>query len=268
MPVAVKQFFALPVFADDEKNRTLILLKLMLLVIMIGVVLYTVCLPFFSPGPNFTIWQIIILFVLPSGIYGLLRIGQLRLASITLVGWMWIFTTFFILADAAGAVSFNPYISCIFLVGLLLGERWGLICAVVSIFTSLSILWADIHHLLPPAPFVHAPIVSAVAQLLACIIAAILLHFIAKNLNDVIVRARRNEQALTIVNQALRARTQELERKEVALQASEARYRQLVATLNTQSIQLRALYRRLAETQEIERKCKLISLISNRLEQR
>ena len=228
MFVDMKQFFVLPVFVDDEENRLVGLLELVLLVILVGVALYVFCLFFFASVQSVHAWLISSIFLSVAVIYQLVRKSQLHLAAALLVGWLWLFTTIFILADADDAISFNPYVICIFLAGLLLGERWGIYCAVVSIVTSLSILWADANQLLPSNLLAHTPLVASVAQLIAYGMVTALLHFAAKSLTTALARASHNEQALKEANQALLARAQELERKEIALQASEARYRQLV----------------------------------------
>ncbi|MFN8491563.1 MAG: PAS domain S-box protein [Caldilineaceae bacterium] len=231
MVIAVKQFFTLPDLVDDKENRRVELIKLTLSIIVAGTILYAICLPFITSELPLHLGVLISIFCFIATTYQLIHKGRFHWAALLLIAWIWLFTTLFILADADDAVSFNPYVICIFLAGLLLGQRWGLACAGLSILISLTILWANVEHLLPTNWWTHTPMVSSVAQLIAFGMAAALLHFTAKHLTTAFVRAAHNEQALKEANRKLLARTREVEQHAAALQISEARAQALIQAL-------------------------------------
>jgi signal transduction histidine kinase len=155
-----------------------------------------------------------------------MRQGQVKLASILFSSLVWGIVT--LAAIAYGGVQtpglFN-YFSTILIASMLLGGRAAFGFAGLTIIASLGILYAEIHGMLPPPILPATSIFTWWGATSNFIMVAVLQYLALRSLNLALEQARRNERDLIQTNCHLQAHTQELARREKALQESEERFR-------------------------------------------
>ncbi len=209
-----------PIFIDDDdKTRTARLLYRMVRMLIGLALVYFVVMPFIEPHLAVGILTNAFTLIIYAVILYLTRTGRVLLASILFSTVFWSTITCIAFAYAGTLTpAFISYFTAIVIVGLLLGGRCALVCAIGSIVANLVLVLLEVYRFLPPPLLTSSPLtmwwVTGINYLM--IVALLQLTF------DEIVTA------------LARARTQleEQQRMEAALRASEERYR-LISTITS-----------------------------------
>ena len=201
---ALTNWFAPPVFDDEEKTRTAYLLNIFLLsLIPIMASLGLVAFNIFESGD---VRPLILLSVsaLCVILYILLRLGYVQLVSICLIISLFIVVTMNVARSGGLLVpSTGMYIVILLMTGMLLGQRYGVIVLVASFIVIFGLYYAETIGLVvyraDEFP-VEAPLVIYIFMLL---IVSVLLFLYLGQLNQALRRLRDNAQELSGRNQEL-----------------------------------------------------------------
>ncbi len=227
MRSSIRQFVSPPVFADENRNRVAQLLNVMLLTLLVGVFSYAVMLPYLEPGQQHRL--LLVGSVVPFALIlrHLMRQGRVRLAAMLLVFSMWCIITVSV-ATSGGPYSAatNIYVVFILAAALLLGGKYGIGLALLSILSGLIMVWAGSNGLIDQG-FMLSPLTFWLLQSLTFLTVALLLYLDTTSLEQILKQVHKNESALEQRNQELQLYAGRVERREAALQASEERYRVL-----------------------------------------
>ena len=229
----IKRFFAAPLFENDkDKTRFAALLNTMLLSVMAGAAIYIMALPLIAPQLLYRLIIFIPIFPLILGLRLLMKRGHLKETAFLLSALVWLTLT--VAAMTSGGVrapAFNGYIIAVLIAGLLLGGRFGLGFAGLSIVGGLGLLVADMNELLPPLSASHTQLWFWGSQTLYFLMAVVVLYLATHNFNEVLERLRcneDNEEALTESNQKLQREITERKQIADAWRESEERLRSVV----------------------------------------
>ncbi len=227
MRSAIRQFISPPVFADENQNRVAQLLNVMLLTVLVGVFAYAVMLPLLEPGKLHRLLLVGSVVALALILRHLMLHGSVRLAAMLLVFGMWCIITVSI-ATSGGPYSAaaNIYVVFILAAALLLGGKYGIGLALMSILSGLVMLWAGANAVIDQG-FILSPTTFWLLQSLTFITVAVLLYLDTAGLEQLLHHVRKNESALEQRNRELQLYAGRVERREAALHASEERYRVL-----------------------------------------
>jgi two-component system cell cycle sensor histidine kinase/response regulator CckA len=209
MIVLLKQLFAPPIFADEEKTRQAALLNTLLLASLTILILYTIAQVFWLSRSN-SLW-IWVRFPMVLSTWFLLRRGYVRFACIFAVTSAWA-VQMIVWARSSGAQSHGVagVIVLVLMAGLLIDSRAAYVFATLSMAVSLTIVFGVSRSLLPQPPPSYSTTGALINQAVWSFLAAVILHL-----------------AMSSINQALKRAHDELaERKrvEAALRASEERF--------------------------------------------
>jgi two-component sensor histidine kinase len=224
MSKRIREFFAPPVFEDEEKTRIAGLLNTILLALLAIAVISNTALGITSSRPLLALGITSTIILLATGLLFLARLGYIQLASILLTSAIWTLVTFdtFFTGGMRGP-AFSAYVLVILIAGLLLGGRAGIIFAGASFVIGIVVLYGETSQVLPLSPPTPLrPIFIWLLQNVYLIFFAILLHLAFRSLTDALKRARDNEHKL-IIEVAERKRAEDqikisLREKEVLLQ--------------------------------------------------
>ncbi len=161
-----------------------------------------------------------VLMLLEVGLLFLMRRGQGRLAGMLFSGLLWAVVTC-VTFWGGGVNGPGPacYSSVIVIAGLILGGHAAMGLTLVTILTSLGMLYAGANGLLPaPGRISSFSMWVSLAMNLAAV--GIILYVAMRNLEGVLGRVYHNEHALAESNRDLEARTRELETWAVQLQTA------------------------------------------------
>jgi two-component system cell cycle sensor histidine kinase/response regulator CckA len=206
---SLKQLFAPPIFADEEKTRQAALLNTLLLASLTVLIISTTTQILWLSGST-SLWTWIRLSMILSTWF-LLRSGYVRFACIFAVSISWAVQMIgWVRSSGTQVQGVASIIVLILMAGLLIDSRAAYLFATLSMIVSLIIVSGVSHGLLaqPPAPY--SPIGILINQAVWSFLAAVILHL-----------------AMSSINQALKRAHDELsERKrvEAALRASEERF--------------------------------------------
>ncbi len=209
MMTSLKQFFAPPIFEDEEKTRKAALLYTLVLASFAVMTLYIMAQALWLPRTNSPwVWA---RFPMILGTWFMLRRGYVRFACIFAVTSAWA-VQMIVWARSSGAQAHGVagVIVLVLMAGLLIDSRAAYVFAALSMAASLAIVYGVSHNYLPPPPASYSSTGALINQAVWSFLAAVLLHL-----------------AMSSVNQALqRARDELTERKQVekALRASEERF--------------------------------------------
>ena len=220
-----------PRFSDPDKSRIARLLHIILFATIVVNLLYSASLLLTVPDPALNLMVDAALLLAQLTALTLLRRGNVRLASIIVVGAIWIYCSFVIfIFGGSQSPAIVLYFLVIIIAGLLLGGRAAVFLSALSVLAGLGLMVAEVLGMLPPSLIPITPVYSWVALIMGMVVAAVLLYLAMGSLNDALAIARRNAAALAeknrqleAVQQSLEDRVQELKRTELALRQSQER---------------------------------------------
>jgi GAF domain-containing protein len=254
----IEQFFAAPVFEDEDKTRAAQLLNTILpaalLFALVSGIYYTVT--YYTAviqGETelFYTWaEIGAAVAVCSVALVLTRRGHVRVASLIASGLA--ASLFIYEAWSNGGVrspEYNRFLLVTIVVGLLLGKRATLITGGMMIVAGLVLWYAQAANLLPTYDVFNYSLQDLwITRSLDITLAAVVLYLANQSIGDSLERARRNERKLTAANEALEksqaaleARTRDLERRTNYLEASAQVSHTASSTLNTDQLIRRAV---------------------------
>ncbi|MBN1583988.1 MAG: GAF domain-containing protein, partial [Anaerolineae bacterium] len=226
----IRRFISPPVFEDEDKTRTALLLYVVLVVFSV-VTAAVLALVFATEGLPSSFHEAFIPIIsvgilsLNVGLYHMLRRGRLNLAGSILLAVLWLIITFWVYAFSGLAADGSMVIYPLFIVlaGLLLGGRGAVIFAAISVLAAGGVFYVEVSGLIdyPGAPATYGELIITV---LVFALIGVLLRYAVRNLTDAIARARQNSRAQIEANRELEAirasleervadRTSELERR-------------------------------------------------------
>ncbi|HEY74461.1 MAG: hypothetical protein DRJ03_05855 [Chloroflexi bacterium] len=215
----IRQFFAAPVFENDEdKTRTASLLHAISLAFLTIAVVGTILILI----QDFSLHSVMIgaAFVLIEvTIQYLMRRDNVQLASLAQSSMLWVMITYLIITSGGvRAPTFGSYVLVVLIAGLLSGGYVGIGVAVASAAAGLSIWYAEGQGLLP---FAENTLGSAwVTQTAHFVFAALMIHIATRGIQEAFKHARRNERSMAASNRELETQTQELEHLVAQLKAT------------------------------------------------
>lgn len=232
----LRQILAAPTFQDDDKTRIAQLLNIILLSTIVVNVVYSLSLLFTTPDPALNLGVDAALLLLQLLSLYLMHQGEVRPASMVLVSAMWLYANFVIVVfGGSRSPGIVIYFLVILIAGLLLGGPAAVTLSVVSVFSGMGLLYAELGGLLPESIIPITPVYTWVAMIMGITVMAVLLYLATQSLNDALAFARRNARALAekneqlhAIQETLRQRVQELKQTETALRHSEERLRTVV----------------------------------------
>ena len=195
----IRQFFAPPVFPDDEeKTRNARLLNNILLVVMGLVMAFSIPALWMTPAIGRILLEIMLaLFAL--GMLMLMRRGHVNLAAFLLSFILWAAVSYGTY-EAGGfrGSTMSAYFGILMIAGMLLGWQGGVLFGAASILVTGWMLYADTTGQMPPAA-VYATLGTFYYEFAAVVVGVTALMAMTINsLQQAIQRARRGERELAI----------------------------------------------------------------------
>ena len=224
----IRRLLAPPVFAgDEEKTRVAALLNATLWILIAGAVAFIPIAPFLP-----TLVQALPIIALLMLVYvaslWLTRRGHVSAATLLLLMGLW--ATMIAVSVFYGGTQIGSYFASIVVViaaGLLLGGRWGMAFAGLSIIVGIGIAWAQMTNVLP-APLSPVLPIAQWGILTAFVVAAAgLVDLASRGLNEALLRARGYAAELEKQRAGLEVTVQERTRD----LARRARYLQVTAAI-------------------------------------
>ena len=151
---SMKKFFALPTFADEEQNRNAYLLNFITIAYFV-VAMITVGASFaastdYGNTLKQASTQIVPLFIALIIAQMLMRAKLIRAATLSFGILLWLSQTYNVyISGGTSSYSLFNYVLSVMVFGLLLGRRYAIVTAVVSVFTAFVFLALDNNGLLP-----------------------------------------------------------------------------------------------------------------------
>lgn len=230
----IKQMLAAPVFeGDEDKTRNARLLNVLLWALLVAVAVPTPVLIFASSDLSAAAMTLglVLAFALPLlGLVWLLHRGSVRLASVLLsILLLVVVTAAVFIFGGIRSTTAPAYLLIVFVAGLLLGGRGVIVFGLASVVVVLSAFYAERYIVggiaRPLAPEVDFDDLGMLFGILSVV--TVVVNLSRNSIGSALDRARRNEQALAKSNRelknsqdALRARTRELERQSRQLRAA------------------------------------------------
>ncbi len=202
----IKGWFALPVFADEEKNLIARLLNGILWFVIVLLSAFVViqlatgreAITGLATLANTTL----ILFMVVSLV--VMRKGYLKTASLILVVVSWVNLVYQAWSSQGiNDAAFLALIIVIMLSNLLLGWQVGLITAVLSILSGWMLAYAQVNGLISPFDPATRPYVVAINTTLLFGLTAVVLAFTTSGLRNTLKRLQNSEHSLAESNQEL-----------------------------------------------------------------
>lgn len=204
MTAFLKQFFAPPSFADDEKNRTASLLWTLLWGCLAGAILFALVAIITTANYGWVNYFALVAFVLIMVV--LLRLvqrGYVRSVSVGLVAVCWLIVTLASLPDAGVRdPAFGGYLIVILIGGFLLGSRAAIFLSLLSTGLGLFMLYAEVNGLAYAAPESYSAVAIWAAAAVYFLLGALLLHLVMRSIQTSLNRAHQSEAALLRSNRA------------------------------------------------------------------
>lgn len=228
----LKSLLAAPVFADEERTRTVRLLNPVVWTALIVTGLYTIVVALGETvaGPHLAFLSLVL--GLELGVLGLMRRGHVHWASILFVsiGWCLLVISAYFFGGVSDS-SFDALAIIILMAGLLLGGRVGVVLAGVSVIAGLGLLYLELALRLPASLAPESATRQWLNSSFVFLFVAVMLHLATRQILEALDRARRNEQALTDSNRELHAARLIAEQHVTELQQAQAALRQAGAEL-------------------------------------
>ena len=230
MIARIRQLLAPPIFEDEEMTRRASLLNTILLAAFVIASLLTLSTAFFgaaaasvpgriSAGASTAAMAVVMWFVM--------RRGHVTLTSLVISSVLLVNTTvaLYFIGTVRAPIAAN-YIVCIIIAGLLVGARAATVFLSLSLLLLFGLLRAEVAGLLPSGQ-ASSGVNDWVAHAAVFAMITVLLILTTRSINEALERARREERALTEVNEGLQREIVERKRAEEEVRDSERRYRLL-----------------------------------------
>ncbi|MBN1953575.1 MAG: GAF domain-containing protein [Anaerolineae bacterium] len=225
----MKQFFAPPIFEDQNKTRVASLLNVMLLTILAATVVGTAIVIPLEPGEFvFNLAFGVVLTLLVLWLRWLVRRGRLQFVGTVLSTVLWISITILIyMGNGIRDPIMSGYFLVVIVASLLLGAGGTIAFGALSIAAAVGLLYAETAGLITVSFTESAGIVELMMITAAMVLSVVLLRSAVLKLGDALANAQSTAQALASSNLELREhrdrlveQTQALERRSNYLQAS------------------------------------------------
>ncbi|MBU0492083.1 MAG: STAS domain-containing protein [Chloroflexi bacterium] len=200
----IRQWFAAPVFADEEKTRVAGLLNIILIVILLSVLAFVVLALFTSPVslPSLVVEGALILAGL--GLLFLMRRGYVQLGAFLLSLALWGIVSIGIWSSGGlRGTGLCSYFGIIIIASLILGRRGGLLFGGLSVAAATAILLGETWTTAPPIPDYVTPFYAWIEFVVTAGAVTGLLYLATRGQEQTLARAQHNEQALIESNQEL-----------------------------------------------------------------
>lgn len=221
----IKQFFAAPIFADDEdKTRVAALLNPLILSLLVVDIISVVATIFvFSQklGGSIVV-GVLFLAVLISKL--LLQRGQVRAAGVVFIAGVWLPVSAVMVLAAGHHLIGVTYVALTVVAGLIIGQGAALVLAVVSSVFYLGIVIVDAVGIALPVLFPDLLTSNWVVFSLALALTVVPLNLALRSLNTALSRARsyavESERQRQQIETLAEERTLELNRRTAYLEAA------------------------------------------------
>jgi two-component system, cell cycle sensor histidine kinase and response regulator CckA len=215
MKASLKQFFAPPIFEDEEKTRQAALLNTLVLasfaLLTLNLIAQALLLNPVTPGWIVTRYSMVLI------TWWLLRRGYVRFACVFGVTIAWaVQMTVSATSGSTQVLSVAGVIVLVLMAGLLIGSRAAFLFAALSLIAGIAIVYAKSRGFLPQTATTSSSTGFLLNQAVWSFLAALLLHLAMKSMNQALKRAH-DELA-------------ERKRIEAALRASEERFTKIFNT--------------------------------------
>lgn len=221
----IRQFFAAPVFDDEEKTRLARLLNGTLQAILVVTVLGSAIVIAVEP-PDEAAFSLVFGVIMTTVLLALrshLHRGHVKTIGTVLALVLWVGITIVLaLSGGIGNVTVVSYFLLIAVTGLLLGVRFGYVFAMLSLLAIAGLFVAETAGVIEAQARTATEPTELIVLAVGLILATLLIRFIVRTIALGLERARRNERALAEREQALAERNRELEAgQRVTIAASE-----------------------------------------------
>ena len=239
-----RSFLAAPLFADEETNRIAEMLNLILLVIAGLVSLFIVVSLATGSAANLIVEFVLLAVV--AGLWGLMRLGRVRLSASLLSLLLWVAVTAGIaVGGGLRGTGLSSYFGIVLIAGLLLGSYAVFAVAGLSIVATAAMLYAGTLGLLPPPP-AHITLSYIWLEFTVTLLGITgLLYVATRSLNRALDRARRYAGELETqrarLEEVVEERTQDLLRRARYLEATAAVAQETSAVLELEELMRRAV---------------------------
>lgn len=221
---SIKRLFSPPVFEDEDKTRRAAFLNPMLW-IFIAVCVVATPIFVFLPNPEISLPIVAGFTLVNSGLMWLLRRGSVSAASSLFLSVLaLLMTSVSIFLGGTQSATYWSFVVIVVAASLLLGGRWGMVFAGLSVVVTLGIALAQTAGMLPSTLGVRAPLEQWGPLSLFVVATAGLLSLASRGLNEALQRTRRYAAELEEQRAGLEAtvqeRTRELARRARYLEAT------------------------------------------------
>ncbi|NOZ05197.1 MAG: response regulator [Chloroflexi bacterium] len=199
----IKQVFGPPIFEDEDKTRIAGLLGVVLLILFLVAIVRTVL----AVRVSQEYWTTVliangILVGVSVGVFVLMRAGRVRLACIVLTVYQWLVIAWLVYSHGGIGISvYSFFIFAILVAGLLLGGRWAIGYATISVIYGTLLLHLETQGIVSPS---HETSMAAFSTITPSFITtAVLVYLYDRDIVKSLKRARRNAARVARANEQL-----------------------------------------------------------------
>ncbi|MGD2049074.1 MAG: PAS domain S-box protein, partial [Chloroflexota bacterium] len=197
-----QKFFSSTHFKGEDERRLARLLSLFLLAGLAFDLIALAVIGLFSSNPAPHIPLLLALLVVFLAPLGILHFGHLRIAARMLIYPLWLMITLLVIASGGtSSINMAGIILVIFVAGILVGKKDGLLVAALSVSTIIVILLLNIIGLLPSPVIIYPPITEGAVSIIYLVVAALLLYLALNNLSDALRKIKEREQENRIITE-------------------------------------------------------------------
>ena len=206
----IKQVFISPVFEDGDNTRIANLLSATILILFLIAVVRTILVIGAAQEYLAVVLRTNgILIVVLAGVFVLMRTGYVRFASIVLICYQWMVIAW--LTYHYGGVRLSVYSFFIFVIlaaGLLLGGKWAVGYATISVIYGALLLYLENQGVISPILESSIGVFSTITP--SFITTAVLVYLYHRDIIRALTQERNNTIQLAQANEALRERDDQL----------------------------------------------------------
>ncbi len=205
----IRTVLVAPTFSDEEQTRVASLLNIIIISLLIVATTYSIVALFESPFQVIRFLMSLTLLIITLVSYTLMRLHQIRAASIVLSLLGLIFTTgTVLLTDGIRAPMAGGYFITFLVAGILLGKRGGIMFTVLCLISWGGIFLLEISGNLPTTLVEHNVLRIWVLKNMLFIVAATVLYLATKSIGEALALVKRQRDNL---EEMVSIRTKELE---------------------------------------------------------
>lgn len=199
----IKQVFVPPIFENEDKTRIAGLLSVVILILFFIAIVRTIL----AVGSSREYWTVVlsangILIGVLAGVFVLMRTGHVRLACIAFTVYQWLAMAW--LTYSYGGVSLSAYSFFIFAIlaaGLLLGGKWAIGYATISVVYGTVLLYLENQGVISPSLETSMAAFSTITP--GFITTAVLVYLYHRDIVKSLRRARRSAAQFAQANEQL-----------------------------------------------------------------